>query len=222
MSELDIIRTARKEYLLDADWLENTITALGIYERPGMIPAHLKSFIGGINAAQWPCQVAPYLIYLSDKGIKSYAEIGTLHGGMFRMTVEYLSRFNKIKRAVAVDPYFTPEMYAYQQENPVVFLVNSFSTSPAASMAFKSFGIFDLVLIDAVHTEEAVRQDYELVKDHARLIAFHDICEYSTPGVRTVFDSIFGEKIEFPEQYEEMLVKGTPGYGLGVVINDQL
>lgn len=236
MNELDIIRKASKKKLLDREWLEDAIAKLGIYERDGMIPSHLLGNIGGIRAAQWPCQVAPYLIFMADKEIKSYAEIGILFGGMFRLTIEYLERFNLIEKAMAVDINMPAEMFRDHEPSKItlitkihrdhepgeIILVNDWSYSETVKDAFKKYGPFDLVLIDSTHDEESVRKDYELVKDHAKYIAFHDISEFSTPGVRKVFDSIWGEKVEFIEQYDEILAAGRTGYGLGVIFNDQL
>jgi hypothetical protein len=45
-------------------------------------------------------------------------------------------------------------------------------------------------MIDADHSEEACRRDFEAVHEHSRLIAFHDVVGSDTPGVVAVWDDV--------------------------------
>jgi hypothetical protein len=80
---------------------------------------------------------------------------------------------------------------------------------------------FDLVLIDGDHSEEGCRGDFELVRDRARIIAFHDIVSVDVPGVQKVWKEVkagytqrFGF-IEFCQQYPEP----GDGFGIGLAIS---
>ena len=216
MTSLDIIRNASRKQLRDRDWLEDAIAKLGLGERPVEIPPRLKSGGKGLHIWQYPNQLAPYLIYMAYRKIGVYAEIGVRHGGTFMLTVEYLNRFKRLSKAIAIDIVIRPEMRAYAEENDIVQLIESKSTSDEASEAIAELKP-DLVMIDADHTEEACRADYEVVKPHAKWIAIHDIVEWTCPGVKPVWDSVTGEKVEFVDQYPGVTVST---YGIGLVRND--
>ena len=80
---------------------------------------------------------------------------------------------------------------------------------------------FDLVLIDGDHSEEGCRRDFEAVREHARMVAFHDINEPHYPGVRAVWESVPSEDyelLEFTAQYEELLPTVGPRFGIGLAV----
>src|SRR3990172_262807 len=145
---IDIIRTATKKQLRSRAWLEDAITRLGLGMRPSEFPPEMHAFFGGLNIWQYPIQLAPYLIELSGKGITSYAEIGLFQGGTFILTVEYLSRFNKLRTALGIDVRLTESVRAYADENPIVRLVESESSLDPAKQALAKAKP-DLVFIDA-------------------------------------------------------------------------
>ena len=215
MSNLNIIRQASKEQLLDRVWLEGAICKLGLGKRPTEIPLGMHKFCGGLYIWQYPIQLAPYLIELAGKHITSYAEIGLFQGGTFILTVEYLSRFSPITTALGIDKLLLPEVKGYAEHNSAVRLVEAMSTDDAAREAIAEAKP-DLVFIDADHSEEACRADYEMVKPHAKYIGFHDLVEWTCPGVSKVWQDAEGVKREYLEQYH-----GIPHstYGIGLVEN---
>jgi len=86
-------------------------------------------------------------------------------------------------------------------------------------------GPFDLALIDGDHAEHAVRRDWDTIRPHARVIAFHDIVDSFSPGVAAVWAEIRerheGEYDfhEFTRQYDEVRSRERRSFlGLGVAV----
>jgi len=213
---IDIIRNATKKQLRDQPWLEDAICQLGLGRRPTEIPANMQHYCGGLYIWQYPIQLAPYLIELSKRKIMSYAEIGLFQGGTFILTVEYLSRFNPLAVALGIDKEILPEVRAYADSNPIVHLVEGMSDSDEVRDAIAKLKP-DLVFIDADHKEDACRKDYETVRPHAKYIGFHDLVEWTCPGVAQVWRDVSGKKYEYIKQYDGI---AQYTYGIGLVEND--
>ncbi|MER3498603.1 MAG: hypothetical protein C4308_08210 [Chitinophagaceae bacterium] len=60
-----------------------------------------------------PNQFSKYLVKLSQYTIHSYFGIGVRHGGTFIITIEYLNRFNQIKKAIGVDIDYSTGLKQY-------------------------------------------------------------------------------------------------------------
>jgi len=210
---LEHIKYSPLENLVDRDWLESAVIKAGLGARPHEFPKEMHQYFGGLSIWQYPCQLAPYLIELSNKRVESYCEIGVFHGGMFAFTIEYLSRFTPIKVAVAVDIDITPELRAYANSNPIVLLVGDKSTSAGARQVIDEIRP-QLTFIDADHSEKACQADYEIVKNISKFIGFHDLVEHSCPGVAEVWKDVEGKKWEYIDQY---LGVERPTYGIGLV-----
>jgi hypothetical protein len=210
---------ATRDQLLDRAWVENAICAMGLAREPGIYPEHLHPFMGGARIWQYPCQLAPYLIWLSDKGIRSYCEIGVAYGGTLAATVGYLNRFTPIERVLVIDDGSmglrdAAQLVTESLPHPgMTGVIWERSDSPRAQ-TYIDLWTPDLVLIDADHTEEACRADYERVRG-APFVAFHDICDWSVPGVAMVWAGVEGDKVEFTEQYGHAY--GRTFFGIGVV-----
>lgn len=207
MRELDVIRTCPRHLLTDVGWLEETIGSLGLTQ-PGA-PAARE----GLAIWQSPRQLAPYLVTLAGLEIRSYAEIGVFYGGTFALTVEYLSRFHRLEYAVAIDPVIREPVQDYALEREEVVLMPVPSGDPMASQILNDVRP-DLVLIDADHSEEACRADWELARTVARYVAFHDIVEHTCPGVGKVWASLEGgRRWAWTAQYN----KSPSVYGIGLI-----
>ena len=169
-----------------------------------------------------PNQFSRYLADLSRERIESYLEIGFRHGGTFVITVEFLSRFHPVRQAIAVDPVASRSMEEYAASRDGVTVLQTVSDSEEFKAFVREHGPFDLVLIDGDHSEEGCRADFELVKDHARIVVFHDIVSHDVPGVGKVWADVKGEYgerarlVEYADQYPELQRAGTPQFGLGV------
>ena len=215
IERIDIIRKAYKKQLRDQEWLEDAICRMGLGQRDAEFPIKMRKHFGGLWIWQYPSQIAPYLIKLSDKKIRTYAEVGVFQGGTFILTVEYLSRFTPIEKALVIDKELQPQIKAYAEMNPAVTLVETDSHSEEAQEVIAELQP-DLVFIDADHEEWACRADYNMVQPHAKWIGFHDLVEWSCPGVALVWKDIQGEKYEYLAQYDGV---NNSTYGVGLVRN---
>jgi hypothetical protein len=215
-------------WLADAGNLERELLPrLGLSDDvPHVYPAALQHAVGhGLRHWQYPCQFAPYLVELSRRSVRSYLEIGVRHGGTFVITVEYLSRFGAVDRAVAVDLDHVPALDAYAEQHPEVRTVQVDSRSKRFVRVVRDLGPFDLVLVDGNHAYEAVRSDIETVLPHTSMLALHDIVDDASPGVRRAWAELRAtqghefELLEFTAQYDEVLaVIGRPVLGIGLAI----
>lgn len=215
IERIDIIRKAYKKQLRDQEWLEDAICRMGLGQRDAEFPFKMRQYFGGLYIWQYPNQIAPYLIELSNKKIKTYAEIGVFQGGTFILTVEYLSRFTPIEAALVIDKELQGQIKAYAELNPAVTLLEAYSHSDEARAAMAELKP-DLVFIDADHEEWACRADYNLARRYAKWIGFHDLVEWSCPGVARVWNDVKGDKHEYLAQYDG--VKNST-YGVGLVKN---
>jgi len=227
LSRTELIRGASREALSDPSYLEHELLPrLGLNdENLHEIPPSLHRYAGyGLLHWQFPNQFSRYLAELSRYPIESYLEIGTHHGGTFVITIEYLSRFHPIRRALGVDlgRSRSLERYAAMREDVTILQASSQSDEFRASLRARR--PFDLALIDGDHSAEGCRSDFELVSEHARILVFHDIVSDSVPGVGEVWHEVKHAHadrfrfLEFTEQYAEQQEVGTRWFGLGVAI----
>lgn len=194
---LEPLATEPPERLADARFLtDELLPALGLGGvDSGLYPPELLPYWDrGVLSIQFPNQFGPYLAELTRRDVASYLELGVAHGGTFAVTVELLRRFG-LRRAVAAD-LDPSRLWLYAAGRPEVTLASVDSHTPDFGELLREHGPFDLVLIDADHSEPAVRADFEAVRPHARMLAFHDIAELNFPDVAKVWS-------EFREQYED-------------------
>jgi predicted O-methyltransferase YrrM len=125
-----------------------------------------------------------FLELVKKLGVRSYLEIGSKHGGSWWRISNALP---KGSRVVSVDlPHgdgsfkvTEPSLKACHEElkrrgyDAHLFLTDS--TNRATIEAVHKLGPFDLVFIDANHTEPYVRQDWANYGPLGNVVAFHDI-----------------------------------------------
>ena len=217
---LRLLRESPAEKLLDPAGLEPVLLELGLNEDVPY-PKRFEPFMGrGLRYAQYPNQLAPYLIELLRHEISSYLEIGVQHGGTFLITTEYLRRFGSLEAAVGLDVFRVPSLENYARERADVRILRADSTSRRVRRWLDGRH-FDLVLIDGDHSEDGCWRDYLLVRDHAGAVAFHDVVGANTPGVRAVWNRLKRDAAaeydfqEFTAQYPEV-EEGTQERYLGI------
>ena len=218
------IQTESIEHLKDPSYLEfKLLPELGLNDM-NQYPKELHSYCGiGIDSWQYPNQFSKYLTYLSDCNIKNYVEIGCHKGGTFIITVEYLSRFNKIEKCLAVDNWPRNIMKEYSKINPCVEYLTIDSKSSEFQKKY-SDRKWDLVLIDGDHSYVGVKADYQHVYANAKYIAFHDIKNIFCPGTQQIWQDVKSiEKnvkfYEWTDQYDDVLlrVRGSV-MGIGLMV----
>jgi hypothetical protein len=221
LSFASVIRSAPEEDLLDRAKLERVLTHVGLNDELDEFPPDLQTFGGfGLRLWQFPNQFAPYLLELAGREIRRYLEIGVRHGGSFITTVEYLSRFTTLEEAVAVDIDPLVALLPYPLEQPAVKLMQADTQSQTFRDWVRRHGPFDLAFVDGLHTLEGSRHDFESVREHARLIAVHDIVNHLVPDVQRTWQDVKEayssdfEFREFVEQYPH--TDGPDGRGMGI------
>lgn len=201
LERVKYIRESTKEQLSDPKYIEQLMCKLGfndeaLWEQPDIV----RENTGGLKIWQYPNQFSSYLKFLSERPITSYLEVGCRWGGTFVLTTEYLKKFNNLTESVAVDIIDSP---VAQYDGGKFINMNSQSQEFKDYIATKQF---DLVLIDGDHTYEGAKSDYLLIKDHAKIIVFHDITSVACPGVMKIWNEIKHnyDSYEFTQQYHEI------------------
>lgn len=217
------IATEPLDRLSDPGFLtEDLLPAMGLTAlvAPNFFPDRLQGHVGrGVQSIQFPIQFGPYLAEMTRAGVRSYLELGVDQGGTFAITVELLRRFG-LRHAVAVD--LQPPFILERWSRPEVNFVQMDSHTPAFEELVRAHSPLDLAFIDGDHSEEGVRSDFEALRPHTRILAFHDISqEVGYPGVGRVWRSIREEHsseyefLEFTEYYPEV---ADTRLGIGVAV----
>ena len=222
---IDRIRNESLEKLSDPAYLEfKLLPELGLNDRHmHQYPSQLHPYCGGgIDSWQYPNQFSKYLQFLSKQNIKSYVEIGCHKGGTFIITVEYLNRFNTLDRCLAVDNWPREIINEYKTIRPEIEYLTTSSQSSTFYDAYLAHN-WDLVLIDGDHSYNGAKKDYELVKDRARYIAFHDIVNSLCPGTQQIWADMkqmypAEQTHQWCDQYDEVLLRMRGSImGIGLV-----
>jgi len=225
---LNPILIAPIEWLRDESFVETLISNCGInaeyqlLESIGISDRAMPQYFDvdkGMRLWQYPKQFAKYLVWLSDKKIESYLEIGTRYGGTFLVTVAYLSRFNPIKAIAGVDLLVSEELSLFSQENiEFRYLVTSTESVEFAELIYSRQ--WDLVFVDGDHSNPILQNDLELAKKNSRFVALHDIVDMGCPHVMELWQSLKKQyqNVEFIEQYTEVFNRtGKNHLGIGIV-----
>ena len=228
LSKVSKIREKDRSYLSDPALLESELLPeLGLNnENLSEFPEELYKHCGyGLFSWQYPNQFSKYLSQLSHWPISSYLEIGARHGGTFIVTTEYLRKFHPLERAYGIDIQNSPSVVRYRRFNPQADFFTFDSRSPQFADFLKGQLPFDLVFVDGDHSESGCWNDFLTVKDHANIIAFHDIVSDVCPGVCAVWKklkALYGSEyrfFEFRDQYPSVLKRtGKTLLGIGIAV----
>jgi hypothetical protein len=126
------------------------------------------------NGGLWqkPEELARLLVFLKNKNIRKFLNIGTFNGNTFNFISDYLNNISFVS-CITIDPnnFISPNNKKY----PYAYI-------NATSDSFKH-EFFDFVFIDGDHSYNSVKKDWENVGQYADIIAFHDIDDKDCPGV---------------------------------------
>lgn len=125
-----------------------------------------------------------FLHLIQKNEIHSYLEIGSKHGGsLWRIG----SSLPKGSRIVSIDlphgdtsfkesePHLRACVEELKSKGYDAHLFLTSSMEPTTIESVRALGPFDLLFIDANHTEPFVRHDWAVYGPMAKMIAFHDI-----------------------------------------------
>lgn len=159
---------------------------------------------------QMPEELAELMIFLSDKQIKSFLNIGTYNGLTFNLLADFLFNLG-CETATTLDPF---------NHHPVID--NRFEYSNSTSDSYKDRA-FDLVFIDGDHSYNEVKKDYDNVGKYSKFCVFHDIDDdfvrYESSNEGGV--PRFWEEIKIDRKYQEFVEQDKPikVMGIGVIYN---
>lgn len=118
------------------------------------------------NTGVWqhPLELAHLLVWLSDKQIKSFLNIGTFNGLTFNIISSYLRELVPDVDCLSID-YYT-------FHNPVKLEGLRYEIMTSDDLIGHKY---DLVFIDGDHTYEWANKDFINVGQYSRYCVFHDI-----------------------------------------------
>lgn len=169
-----LVKSHSLEQLRSVPIVEGIIKQCGLHN-DDRITSHYgvedKYFVDG-GMLQQPRQLAEAMVYLSDKNIKKYVEIGTFNGTGTVFMASYLSMFNPLE-TITVDNLRSINPHdLLRLENEGIKIKQILGTSDNIK-GEKS----DLCFIDGDHHYDWVVRDYENVGKPARIVMFHDIID---------------------------------------------
>lgn len=176
------------------------------YEQQGFPPACLL---------QNPHELADFCAWIAAHEIRSFLEIGIWSGHL----TCFLDQLFDFERLAVCDARMAETVGGHSIVVPAKTECFWGSSHSIEYMAWRQeLGPVDLVLIDAEHTYDAVKQDFLLNQRYPqRYIAFHDIAgeNPATAGSRRVWQELSGKKTEiiYPVAYSHPRI---PMMGFGI------
>lgn len=212
---LDIIDQSDKNQMRDKDYIVGLIRQVGLHNDPTVSKIYGKEnqkYLSTFGMLQIPEQLADCLIYLSDKKIEKYLEIGTFNGIATAFISAYLHFFNPNIKIKTVDiteryhPYFAEELK--RRFNIEFFIGTSEDIKREES---------DLCFIDGDHSYEWVDKDYRNVGKYSKICMFHDVnaTHIDTQGSRLYW---FNLKVKNIYNYVEFIREKEQDFGIGLEI----
>jgi len=184
-----------------------------LYDKtPGIFPYHL-------GIIQIPEEIQKLAETVKGNKPQIIVEIGTNHGGTLYIWSRY---FDEVRQIVSIDlpeggyPEIKQQIYKkFPQSGEINFiLADSHQQTTLHKLDDILKGNVDFLFIDADHTYEGVKQDFEmysqLVSDGG-IVAFHDIVNnYNHPNIQVYK---FWAEIKTQYEHEEIISNSDQGWG---------
>ena len=185
----------------------------------------LQTF-SGRRPSQDEAELTGFLRLLQDRGVRRYAEIGARHGDTFHHLMTGLPAGST---GVAVDlpgALWGTDKSRRHLERAVADLKRhgykasclfGNSQTEATKRLIVGRGPYDAALLDGDHTYAGVSKDWQLYRNIAPIIAFHDIVGTGQA------EKVHGNPVEVPRLWAEIKDSGletvefiTPGSRMGI------
>lgn len=193
----------------------------------------LQTF-SGRQPSQDEGELTGFLRLLQDRGVRRYAEIGARHGDTFHHVMTGLPAGST---GVAVDlpgalwgtdksrKHLERAVADLKRRGYKVSTIFGNSQTEATKRLIVGRGPYDAALLDGDHTYAGVSKDWQLYRNIAPIIAFHDIVGTGQA------EKVHGNPVEVPRLWAEIKDSGletvefiTPGskMGVGVVFTGEV
>lgn len=190
----------------------------------------LQTF-SGRQPSQDEAELTGFLRLLQDRGVRNYLEVGARHGDTAHYIGLGLPAGSKI---VAVDlpgalwgkdksrKHLERAVADLKRQGYKASCLFGDSQTEATKRLIVGRGPYDAALLDGDHTYAGVSKDWQLYRNIAPIIAFHDIVGTGQA------EKVHGNPVEVPRLWAEIKDSGletvefiTPGslMGIGVVCN---
>lgn len=189
----------------------------------------------GSKIGQRPEELEQFIAVLKGRGIESYLEIGARQGDTFHAVMSELpvgsigvavdmpeGPWGKRKSKKMLDRAIDDLTGKGYRAGAVIGDSRDEDVKREVARRFDQYLLkVDAILIDGDHSYAGVKADWENWKEHAALVAFHDI-DGDGRG-----DHRFNLKVEVPKLWAEIvasgeyetqeIIAGEPGMGIGIV-----
>lgn len=134
---------------------------------------------------QNPLELASLCVFLQDKPIRGYLEVGAGRGVLMRFMQEVMGYEVRGVEKEAWEPLAVEREHIFRGD----------SRAPEVLSRVEEYAPYELVFIDADHSYESARDDLAAYRGYAsRYVALHDIAYDPEPGVKRLWDELSGHK----------------------------
>jgi hypothetical protein len=194
-------------------YFRDLIRELGIFDDGRLIYFEENKYINSRSGIwQEPSQFGSLLSFLTNQTVNSYCEIGPFKYWSFVLICAALSRNTDNIKAVGVDNLHNPPLEITQ----ILKKLNINHIHYTRDSNYIKDQVFDLVFIDADHSYQGAKTDWDNVGQFSKICLFHDIndmyvknCARDQDGPRKIFEELEGAKITY--------TTSNPVMGIGVV-----
>ena len=168
-------------------------------------PKYEPYLVYGFGCWQVPEELASLILFLKDKNIQSFLNIGTFNGLTFNLVSKYIKLFNKNAQCISIDPINHDPV----QEHGLIY-----ESKTSDAFARKPF---DFVFIDGDHTYKCVAQDFINVGRYAKFCVFHDIKDKYIRAMPCGGVTKFWNEIKKQFKHHEFICTDNDVMGIGML-----
>jgi predicted O-methyltransferase YrrM len=179
---------------------------------------------GGIHLQQYPPEFADLLEFLfkidEQNPLKNYLEVGSAAGG----TAHALNHFLRFDKLTLVDNNEHPKHKLRKETLKGIERTEIIGNSQIKKIFDKVSKLnltYDLAMLDADHSYEGIRKDFELYSPLVKpggLVIFHDIADDERLHLQGCFVDVFWKDLKTKSLGDYHEFGGNPGPGIGVLV----